>query len=314
MQNDLYRQVIHELSNKSEKDFGFTRVEDEKTRIVQYISTGISLLFQLSIITVVSGLFAIRYDEISSLSINLYIVIVSFAIFGTLNYPSLWRKFTRKRIIIIILLISVWVALIIFVPSKIFSQIDHQLPLFTWWGAMVIAISIIIYLISYTLVTLAELLLDSASVFLPVLPTTFGEALPDLAAETYKILGRETIGKNDLKYLISASQADIDSAGIRSLPWVVLLGFGATSFSDLFKGTISINIFLGFPLLFIGLMAIFNMARMVYFQTLIIQVANSLLIELSAKDSTSSEKPNIFMGPTENNKMGCLLRILFPWA
>ncbi len=321
MENDIYRRVIHELSNKSEKDFGFKRVEDEKSQIAQYAIKGICLLLQLAIVIAISSFIAIHYVETSSLVINLYGVAIGVAILGVLNYPSLWKKFTRKSIIVIMMLVSILVTLKIFLPGKIIPQIGNQLPFLISWGIIVTVISFIIYLMSYTVVGLVELSLDLATVFLPILPTTLGGFLPDLTSETYKILYKETAekktGENDLKYLISASQADIDSAGIRSLPWVVILGFGATSFSEILKSTNSlvsfINSCLGFLLLLIGLLAVFNIARMTYFQTLIIQVANRLLIDLPKMDCEREEKPNNFMVLTETNKPGCLLRILFPW-
>lgn len=321
MENDIYRHIIRELINKSEKDFGFKRVENGKIKSTQYVIKVISLLLQLAVIIVISSLFATLYPETSSLHTNLYVVIVGVAVLGVLNSPHLWNKFTRKYIIVIIMLVSVLVALRIFVPSKVIPQISNQLPLFMSWGMIIAIVSFVIFVMSYTVVSLAELLLDLASVFLPVLPTTFGKSLPDLTSEIYNLLYKETVeketGENELKYLISASQADIDSAGIRSLPWVVLLGFGATSYSEIFKGTISFFLsassLLGFFLLIIGLFAIFNLARMTYFQALIIQVANRLLIELSKRNSERQENLNNFIVLNETNKSGCLLRILFPW-
>lgn len=320
MESDIYRQIIQELSERSEKDYGFKRIVDEGNKFAGYIKKIFFVLLQLIIIAIASTFFAIRFIDNSSLIINLNVVSISVAILGVINYPFLWRKFTRKYIVLVILIVSVLFALRIAHPVNLISQIDNNLPFWVSWSILISLISFVIYFFSNSMATLAEILLDLASVFLPVLPTTFGGSLHDLKLETYKIIYKKINEKpkheSDLKYLIAVSQADIDSAGIRSLPWVVLLGLGATVFSGIFTGTtslISVSSFLGFPLLLASLFAVFNTARMTYFQTLIIQVSNQLLLEIYERNNKDEEKSDNYLILTENNKVGCLLKILFPW-
>jgi len=74
MENDVYYRIIQELSIKSEKNIGLNREEGGKNNAARYITRGISLLLQLFFIAVISGFFAFRSGENSSLSINLYLV------------------------------------------------------------------------------------------------------------------------------------------------------------------------------------------------------------------------------------------------
>jgi hypothetical protein len=318
MDNDIYRRVIRELSNKSQHDFGFQRVDSGQAKITQLIIRVIFLLLQLFAIVFISVYIALHYNDTSNLTINLYTVISVAAILGTLNYPAVWRKFTNRRTIFITMLISGLSIAIILSPARVLPVISNRLPFYVAWGIIITVTSIFSYFWSNTIVLSAEVLLDLAGVFVPILPATVGGSLANLTSKAYNMLLSETVenekGRKDLKYLISAAQADIDSASIRSLPWVVLIGLGTASFSELFSGKVTLlNILLGASLLAIGLIAVFTTARMTYFQALIIQVANRLLIDLPEADNEQQKKPQSWMISAETNQPGCFLKVLLPW-
>lgn len=218
METDIYRRIISELSNKSQQDFGLQRIDDGQSKTMHRFFRGVFLLLQLSAIIVTSICFAARYSNTSQLTINLYAVIAIVAILGTLNYPAVWRKFTDRRTIFITILISGLSIAIILSPARVLPVISNQLPFYVAWGIIITVISTFSYFWSNTIVLSAEVLLDLAGVFVPILPATVGGSLANLTSKTYNILLSETAengkGRKDLKYLISAAQADIDSASI----------------------------------------------------------------------------------------------------
>jgi uncharacterized membrane protein len=72
----------------------------------------------------------------------------------------------------------------------------------------------------------------------------------------------------------------------------------------------------GALLLFVGLVAIFNTARMAYFHTVIIQMGTKLLNEMSSKSDVNrsdvkTDDKNIYIY-SNANKPGCLLGLFLP--
>jgi hypothetical protein len=232
MESDIYFQVVRKLSNSSKKNYGANQFDvNVPSDVLQNKAYAFISVVLLIIVSIASSYFVFKNETRLALVINMYIVEVVSTILGALDFPSFVKRFTFKQVAFI-LFVSVLLMVRIFYPPNIIPQITAiKVGLFyVTWGIAVFVVSVTVYMLSKTATDIFDVLLDIAGIFIPMFPATFGNSIPDLTLKVHSILSNDVCNsknwEKDLNYVITASQADLDSVEVRSLPWAIILGLG----------------------------------------------------------------------------------------
>jgi hypothetical protein len=295
---DIYYQVIQELGKNSENNNVFRRVAENQEKPKRLNIFFITLLFV--VLTIISSsLLASYFVSQKGLVLNFYLVALITLIFSLLTDEVLNSRFTVLGLIITFS-VSAFFHFFTLKPNIFVSEVINiakDVPIsFVWLIASLVQV-LTMLLMNFLIIISADTFFDMTGLFLPILPTTLGKSVPKINTEAYKILD-EKIGENwkqELNYVIVAAQAELDSAEVRVMPWVVLLGIGVFSNPEkitemsqwvLLMRNILVNPTI-YGLVFLGTLGILNIARVSYFQSSLIQMSARLLDERYKQEKSS---------------------------